>query len=158
MEKYIKYNISKKLNNASSKYKRVSYSFNIVETTFNNSSYKNTTNLFKNDMYHFIKDIKLEYEIFRKAYINQRKQYKLLRAYLDLLNEKITDDEYDIIEDKCIIEITKYDKDMSNEVIYRFLKNHLEFKEEYNSSEIAELLGIEYKQVKDILKQRKNRD
>ena len=39
----------------------------------------------------------MDFLIFREAYFNQRKKYKLLRAHIDLINKFIDEDEYDCI-------------------------------------------------------------
>lgn len=105
--------------------------------------------------YNTILEIKFDYEIFREAYINQRKQYKLLQGYLALINEQINEDEYDLIEDDNIIEINDYDQDLSQKAIYRFLKNHQDFVQDYEANELSEILGLPYSYVNKIIKNTK---
>jgi len=106
--------------------------------------------------YQSINDIKFDYQIFREAYINQRKQYKLLKAYLELKNELINEEEYDLIEDNNIIEINNYDYDTTHKAIYRFLKQHQNYIQDYEANELSEILGLPYKTVNKILKNRRN--
>lgn len=124
--------------------------YKVIETS---KSKKHTINVnsINTLFYDYIKDVRLNVEIFRNAYINQRKQYKLLRAYIDLTNEHINDEDYEKIEEECIIEITKYNEKLTKKVIFNFLKNHLEFKESYNSNELSELLGLDYKEVRSVI-------
>jgi hypothetical protein len=89
--------------------------------------------------------------IFREAYFNQRKKYKLLRAHIDLINKFIDEDEYDKIEDECMIEINEYNEDISINALYAFLKNHNHYEDIYDANELSELLGIDYNQIKKFL-------
>ena len=106
--------------------------------------------------YQTINDIKFDYEIFREAYINQRKQYKLLKAYLELKNELINEEEYDLIENDNIIDINNYDYNITHKAIYRFLKKHQNYIQDYEANELSEILGLPYETVNKILKNRKN--
>lgn len=109
-------------------------------------------------VYNFIKTIKFEFEVFREAYINQRKKYRLLKAYQDLINNNITDDMYDIIEDECIITINEHDEYISLNAVYTFLKRHENYTDNYDINELSEILGIDYNQVSKILKGRSKVD
>lgn len=107
------------------------------------------------EMYDLINNIKFDCEIFREAYINQRKQYKLLKAYLDLHNELIDENKYDLIEEQCTIAINDYNEEISKKAIYRFLKNHRDYIEDYEANELSELLGLSYKKVNKLIKSKK---
>ena len=106
-------------------------------------------------MYDEITNIKFDCEVFREAYINQRKQYKLLQAYIDLSNELISEDKYDEIEKLCTITINDYNEEISQKAIYRFLKNHRDYVEDYEANELSEILGLSYKKVNKLIKKYK---
>jgi hypothetical protein len=106
-------------------------------------------------VYDFMKNIRFEASIFREAYINQRKKYKLLKAYIDLNNEIIDDATYDSIEERCMITINDFDENISLKAIYTFLKHHDSYVDEYEEMELSEILGISYIQVGKILKDRR---
>ncbi len=107
------------------------------------------------EIYDVISEIRFDFEIFREAYINQRKQYKLLQAYLDLSNELINEDKYDEIEELCTIAINDYNEEVSQKAIYKFLKNHRDYIENYEANELSELLGLSYKKVNKLIKNNK---
>ncbi len=106
------------------------------------------------ELFKVIDNLNFDVEIFRKAYINQRKQYKLLKAYLDLTNELITDDEYDMTEDKCAIVLKKHNEEITQKVLYQFLKKHRDYVENYTAHELSEILGLQYKTVSQIIKKK----
>lgn len=107
-------------------------------------------------VYDFVKNIKFEASVFREAYINQRKKYRLLKAYIDLNNDLISESDYDKIEDECMIIINDFNEDICLKAIYTFLKNHDTYVDEYEKNELSELLGISYSHVDKILKKRTN--
>lgn len=102
-------------------------------------------------VYDFMQSLKFDFLVFREAYINQRKKYKLLKAYNDLVNKLIDEDEYDKIEDECMIIINEYDEDVSINALYSFLKKHNQYEDTYDANELSEILGIDYNQINKFL-------
>lgn len=102
-------------------------------------------------VYDFMQSLKFDFLVFREAYINQRKKYKLLKAYNDLINELINEEEYDRIEDESMIVVNEYDEDISINVLYSFLKKHNQYEDTYDAMELSEILGIDYKQINKFL-------
>lgn len=122
----------------------------------NENFFKLQNNNVKLDLhvFDFLKSLRFDFLVFREAYINQRKKYKLLKAHYDLINELITEEEYDKIEDKCTIEINEYEEDVSINVLYSFLKKHNQYEDNYSGMELSEILGIDYNQINKFLNER----
>lgn len=150
-------NNSRNVNLVSKKYKRSLHNTTINIAVEEHCNYQQLNiRTIETTFHQTINDIKFDYEIFQEAYINQRKQYKLLKAYLELKNELINEEEYDLIENDNIIEINNYDYDITHKAIYRFLKKHQNYIQDYEANELSEILGLPYKTVNKILKNRKN--
>jgi len=150
-------NNSRNVNLVSKKYNSNFHHTTINITIEEHSNYQQLNiKTIETTFYQTVNDIKFDYEIFREAYINQRKQYKLLKAYLELKNELISEEEYDLIEDNNIIEINNYDYGITQKAIYRFLKRHQNYVQDYEANELSEILGLPYQTVNKILKNRKN--
>lgn len=150
-------NNTRNVNLVSKKYGRSFHRATINITIEEHSNYQQLNiKTIETTFYQTINDVKFDYEIFREAYINQRKQYKLLKAYLDLKNDLINEEDYDLVEDDNIIEINNYNYDITHKAIYRFLKKHQNYIQDYDASELSEILGLPYKTVNKILKNRKN--
>jgi len=150
-------NNSKKINLVSKQYEKSFRNTTINIRIEEHCNYQQLNiNSIETTFYQTINDIKFDCEIFREAYINQRKQYKLLKAYIELNNELITEDEYDLIENENIIEINNYDYAVTHKAIYRFLKKHQNYIQDYEANELSEILGLPYKTVNKILKNRIN--
>ena len=114
------------------------------ETDIDIKSIYSKKSTLKIDSLNFIENIKFELEVFKEAYINQRKKYKLLKAYQNLLSGIIDEDTYDNIEDNCMITIHEHNEFISKKAIYSFLKHHGEYKDSYENDELSEILGIDY--------------
>ena len=147
----IKYNTNYK--NISSRKSYISSQFMKTINIENENFFRLQSNNIKLDLnvYNFIKSLKMDFLIFREAYFNQRKKYKLLGAHIYLINKFIDEDEYDKIEDECMIEINEYNEDISINALYAFLKNHNHYEDIYDANELSELLGIDYNQIKKFL-------
>lgn len=158
MTQYAKKNLNnaQNVNLVSRKYRGNFHHTTINITIEENNNYQQLNiKTLETTFYQTINDIKFDCEIFREAYINQRKQYKLLKAYLELRNDLINEEEYDLIENDNIIEINNYDYDITHKAIYRFLKKHQNYIQDYEANELSEILGLPYKTVHKILKNRK---
>lgn len=150
-------NNSKKINLVSKQYERSFRNTTVNIRIEEHCNYQQLNiNSIETTFYQTINDIKFDCEIFREAYINQRKQYKLLKAYVELSNELINEDEYDLVENENIIEINNYDYDVTHKAIYRFLKKHQNYIQDYEANELSEILGLPYKTVNKVLKSRRN--
>ena len=150
-------NNSKKINLVSKRYERSFHNTTVNIRIEEHCNYQQLNiNSIETTFYQTINDIKFDYEIFREAYINQRKQYKLLKAYVELNNKLINEYEYDLIENENIIKINNYDYDVTYKAIYRFLKKHQNYIQDYEANELSEILGLPYKTVNKILKNRRN--
>ncbi len=156
INKYVKTSLQNiKSINLTHKTYNTTYSNTQIRLIEDNALYKGLTiKRIETTIHTTIIDIKFDYEIFREAYINQRKQYKLLKAYLALKDELISENEYDDIEDECMITIRDYNENISKKAIYRFLKNHNDYVQDYDSNELSEILGISYQTVNKIIKNR----